>query len=131
MATVPNSKLVLISTPYARHGVLFEAWEKYFGKNDPDHLLIQAESTSLNPTLDREWINKEIQKDPSAGRAEWLAQWREDVEAFLSLEIIKALVAERGNLPPHGEVIYQPSQTRAADGLTPLPLPLAIMTGSA
>ena len=34
MATVPGSRLLAISTPYARRGELYRAHERYFGRDD-------------------------------------------------------------------------------------------------
>ena len=36
MSTIPNSKLIVISSPYARRGVLYEHHRDYFGTDDPD-----------------------------------------------------------------------------------------------
>jgi hypothetical protein len=32
MATIPNALLMVLSTPYARAGVLWDAYKKHFGK---------------------------------------------------------------------------------------------------
>jgi len=50
MGTIPTSKLICLSTPYAKRGVLYDAFERSFGRDDPDTLVIQAESLLLNPT---------------------------------------------------------------------------------
>jgi len=35
----------------------------------------------MNPTISQAYIDKEIAKEPDAGRAEWLGLFREDVSA--------------------------------------------------
>lgn len=42
MATVPNSLLVAISSPFRRSGWLFEQWAAFYGVDDPHTLVIQA-----------------------------------------------------------------------------------------
>jgi hypothetical protein len=93
MSTIPDSMLISISTPYSKQGLLYEAHKEYFGKDESDEVLVwQAPSIVMNPTLSERMIDKELQKDLSAGRAEWLAQFREDIESFLALEVIERVV---------------------------------------
>ena len=39
MATIPNSKLIVISSPYARSGVLYETHTDYYGKDEAERCL--------------------------------------------------------------------------------------------
>ena len=68
MMTIPTSKLLCISTPYAESGAMFEAWKSYYGKDDADEPVWRADSLSMNPTLSAATIQKEIDRDPEAGR---------------------------------------------------------------
>jgi hypothetical protein len=103
MATVPQSMLLVISSPYARSGVLYEHHRDYFGKDDPEILVWQAPSKVMNPTLDDGLIAREIEKDPLAANAEWMAQFRADVETYVPLDWIQqAIIADRYELPPAG-----------------------------
>jgi hypothetical protein len=92
MATIPEAKLLVISSPYAKYGVVFEAHKKYYGKDDALALVWQAPTTVMNPNITEEFIQAEIENDPDAARSEWLALFREDVEAAFSLESIEACV---------------------------------------
>jgi hypothetical protein len=91
LATIPESLLIGISTPYARSGVLYEQFKKYFGKPGPS-LIWKARTTMMNPTIDARTIRKEMEEDPQAARSEWLAEFREDIEAFLPLELVESAV---------------------------------------
>jgi hypothetical protein len=92
MATIPNSMLLVISSPYARSGVLYEHHRDYFGKDENEVLVWQAPTKVMNPTISRLFIGKERLKDPSAARAEYDAQFRDDIEDFLTVEAIDAVV---------------------------------------
>lgn len=90
MATIPNAKLLCISTGYAMTGALFDAHKKHFGKDDDDVLVWQADTRSMNPTISQAFIDREIERDPEAGRAEWLGLFRDDIAAAFSLDMIEA-----------------------------------------
>lgn len=92
LARVPGSMLIGISSPYKKSGLLFRKWQTHFGQNDDDILVIQAPSRTLNPTLDEADIAKKLAEDPAAARAEWLAEWRDDIAGWLPYETIVSSV---------------------------------------
>jgi len=108
MATIPDAMLISVSTPYSRQGLLYDAYREYFGKDDEKETLIwRAPSILMNPTLSEKMICREMAKDLSAARAEWDAEFREDLEAFLPGEVIeRAIVADRLELPPLEKCTY-------------------------
>jgi hypothetical protein len=106
LITIPESLLIGISSPYMRSGWLFDSFKKYYGRDDGP-LVFKAPSRVLNPTLDQALIDKAIAEDPEAGRAEWGAEWREDIQAFLSAELIDAAtIPGRYELPKVGGYEY-------------------------
>ena len=92
MATIPGAMLVGISSPYRRGGLLYEKWKAHYGKDDDDVLVIVAPSRVLNPTLAQKLIDDEMARDPAVARAEYLAQWRDDISTFLPREFIDSSV---------------------------------------
>lgn len=99
MITIPNALLIGISSPYARRGQLYTAHKEHFGKKG-DVLVWQAPSREMNPTLPAAVIEAAYAKDASAARAEFGAQFREDVEGFISVETVEArTVRGRRELP--------------------------------
>jgi hypothetical protein len=52
LATLPDSMLIGICSPYRKSGLLFEKWKAHYGKDDDRTLAIQAESLQLKPTVD-------------------------------------------------------------------------------
>jgi len=70
-------------------------------------LVIRAPSLLLNPTLDQSIISAALEDDPAAASAEWLAQWRTDIESYVSREAVDACVARgRFELPPMTGIQY-------------------------
>src|SRR5215471_4367265 len=101
MATIPDAKLLCISTGYAQVGALYDAHKEHFGKDGDDVLVWQADTASMNPTISQNFIDKELEKDPEAGRAEWLGLFREDITAAFPLEAIeRCIVPGRVELAP-------------------------------
>jgi hypothetical protein len=61
----------------------------------------------MNSTLDPEMVAEAYQRDPSAARAEYGAEFREDVEDIFSQEILEArIIPGRRELPPDPERSY-------------------------
>jgi hypothetical protein len=115
LATIPNAMLIGISTPYRRAGLLYQKWKDYFGQDDDDVLVVHGSSRAFNPTLPQSIIDDALKRDPAAARAEWLAEWRDDIAAFLSRELIEAAV-DKGVVvrPPASAFGMTPSSIRAA-----------------
>jgi hypothetical protein len=107
VATIPTAKLLCLSSPYARTGVLYDTYRQHYGK-DGDVLVWQADTRTMNPTIPQAFITRETERDPQAARAEWGAEFREDLESAFPLEVIEAcVISGRQHLPPASEVHYQ------------------------
>src|SRR5262245_34730569 len=106
MVTIPGAKLLCLSSPYARTGILYDTYRQHFGQED-DVLVWQAPSATMNPTIPQTFIAREVERDPQAARSEWGAEFREDLETAFPLDVIEACVIPgRGTLPP-ANVSYQ------------------------
>jgi hypothetical protein len=90
LATVPESLLIGISTPYSRQGVLYEQFKRHFGKAGGS-LIWKADTRLMNPTINVETIKEALQMDSAAARSEWLAEFRADIERFLPAELVEAV----------------------------------------
>jgi len=99
LATIPDSLLLGISTPYSRNGALWEQFRTYYGKPGGP-LIWKAPTRIMNPTVDARVIDNALKEDPQAARSEWEAEWREDIEAFITAELVEAvMVPGRFELP--------------------------------
>lgn len=94
MATIPGSMLLCASSPYARRGQLWDNYDRHFGVDDSDVLVWQAPSWVMNPTIPESFINREYEKDPESAKAEFGGEFRTDVEAFVSIEVLRACTEE-------------------------------------
>lgn len=90
LATIPESVLLGISTPYSRTGVLWEMFKNHFGKPGGP-LIWTAPTRTMNPTIDAGLIEAALIEDPQAARAEWEAVWRDDITAFISADVVEAV----------------------------------------
>lgn len=90
MATIPGALLIAPSTGWRRSGWLYEKFQRSFGVDDPDVLVIKAASRDLNPLLPAEIVDNAIAEDPAAAAAEWLGEFRSDLEQFISREVVEA-----------------------------------------
>jgi hypothetical protein len=72
--------LLMASSAYVKHGVLFDSFSKYYDPDGPDDIIVAyGTSRDLNPSLLREDIDRELEKYPVRNRAEYLCEWRSDV----------------------------------------------------
>jgi hypothetical protein len=91
MATIPNAMLLCASSPYARRGALWDAYRKHFAK-DSNVLVWKAPTRTMNPSVPQSFIDAAIEADSSNANAEYGAEFRTDVETFISREVVDAAV---------------------------------------
>lgn len=100
LATLPGARLIAISSPWARRGLMFEQHARHYGKPS-NTLVVQADSRSLNPSLSAVTVEEALEADPEAARAEWLGEFRSDLAQFLPDELLDRAVAPgRAELAP-------------------------------
>ncbi len=79
MASIPGSILMLASSPYAKRGELYAAFRRHFGKDDARVLVWKADTATMNPKIDPAIIAEAYDSDPEAARAEYGAEFRDDL----------------------------------------------------
>lgn len=123
MATMPGAMIIGISSPYARRGLLWQKYNKHFGKPG-DVLVVQAPTWVMNPTVPQssDLIVDAYESDPEAARAEYGAEFRSDLEALISIEVVKACidegVRERPPLRMHRYYAFTDPSGGSADSMT-------------
>lgn len=101
-----EGKLIALSSPYARRGALWETYKRAFGQ--PGRVLVaQAPSRTMNPTLPQRIVDDALRDDAARASAEYLAQFRSDVEQFIAQDQVQA--AQRSKpieLPRQEGIVY-------------------------
>jgi hypothetical protein len=106
LATIPGSLLIAISSPYARRGVLWDAYRRHY-RQDGDVLVWRAPTRTMNPSVPQRIIDEALAADEASARAEYLAEFRSDIEAYISREVLDGCtVPGRLELPPFQDVKY-------------------------
>jgi hypothetical protein len=91
-----DGKLIALSSPYARKGILWDAYKRYFGKESSRQALVaQAPTLLMNNTLPKRVVEQAYKEDEASASAEYGAQFRVDVETFINRDVVEALVAPK------------------------------------
>jgi hypothetical protein len=107
MATVPGAMLLCASSPYARRGALWDAYRRHYGKPDSPVLVWKAATRLMNPLVPESIITAAYEDDPASAAAEYGAEFRVDVETYISREVVEAaIVTGRYELTPVSGVFY-------------------------
>lgn len=100
MATIPGAMLLCASSPYARRGALWDSHKRHFGHGDSSVLVWKADTRTMNPTVPQTIIDEATEADPASAAAEYGAEFRSDVETFVSRDVVDAaVVTGRYELP--------------------------------
>lgn len=99
--------LIGISSPYAKRGLLWERYRDHHGRDDSSILVWQADTLTMNPAADPAEIEDAYRDDPEAAAAEYGAQFRSDVSAFLDAALVEGLArSEPLEIPPQPGIRY-------------------------
>lgn len=88
-----GGKLIGISSPYRKAGLLYQKHRDHYGTDDDDVLVIQGRSLDLNSTLDPAIVERSRAADPEGAKAEWDGQFRDDISGFVTREAVDAITA--------------------------------------
>lgn len=107
LSTIPGAMLLLASSPYAKRGLLYNLWKRHYGKDGARVLVWRATTQEMNPRIDPEIISEAYEDDPEAASAEYGAEFRSDIAAFVTREVVDACtVPGRFELPPLSSIRY-------------------------
>ncbi|GAB5426958.1 MAG: hypothetical protein Devi2KO_04170 [Devosia indica] len=93
MSTIPGAVLLCASSPYARRGALWDAFRRWWGKSGAP-LVWKAPTRRMNPSVPLAVIDRAMERDEASARAEYLAEFRTDVEALFNREMVAKVVSE-------------------------------------
>ena len=118
-----NGPLICISSPYARRGALWEAHKRHYGpEGDPAILVAKGATRDFNPDLPQEIVDRAMDRDSAAAAAEYMAEFRTDVEGFITREAVEACVnlgvRERAPLRANVYVAFVDPSGGSSDAMT-------------
>jgi hypothetical protein len=88
-----GGKLIVLSSPYAQTGALYDLHRKNHGRDDSDVLVWQASAPEMNPTLPSDYLQRIAQDDPEAYRSEVLGEFRTGLSTLFDPDALAACVA--------------------------------------
>ena len=94
-----DGPLIALSSPYARRGALWDAYRRYFG-HEGAILVAQAPTLTMNPTLPQRIVDQALERDPAAAAAEYLAQFRDDIAAYITRDLVDSNARPRPLILP-------------------------------
>ncbi len=104
MATVRNGKLVKISTPYRKEGVL---WREFQQRPELGYPVWQLPSQELNPTVASSVLERERCRSEEKFRREFLAEFTDTVTGWIDADILEAAILRgRTACPPVRDGFY-------------------------
>ena len=92
MINFENSRLVKISSPYMKSGILYSDFKDHYGQDAQDILVWRASSTFMNPELTDARMESQRRLDPVRYQREYEAEFAEDLETFLPAAWIESAV---------------------------------------
>jgi hypothetical protein len=85
--------LCAISSPHAKRGELYATFKRHFGTDGhPLILVAKASSRTMNPSLPQRVVDRAMEEDPASAAAEYMAEFRGDLEIFVDREILEGCV---------------------------------------
>lgn len=91
---LPGGKVIGLSSPFGKFGLLYELYKENFAKNDSDILIWQADVKTMRPNYSDSRLERMEKRDPVAFKSEYGAQFRDDLETYLSEQDIEAVTAK-------------------------------------
>ncbi len=122
MATIPGALLLCASSPYARRGALWDAYRRHYGRDDANVLVWQADTRTMNPTVPQRVIDAAMERDPASASAEYGAQFRSDIEGYVTREVVEACITpgvrERGRVREFTYMAFVDPSGGSSDSMT-------------
>jgi hypothetical protein len=81
--------------------VLWEVFKRHYGAvGEPLILVAHGATRTLNPSLPQRVVDRALEKDRARATAEYLAEFRIDVEGFVTIEVVESCVGDHREMLP-------------------------------
>jgi hypothetical protein len=88
-----RGQLFTIGSPYAKRGVQYDVFVKHHGPaGDPSVIVAKGSTRQFNETVPQKIIDRAYARDSVSADSEWGGNFRNDIAAFVSREIVEAAV---------------------------------------
>ena len=94
MATVRNPKLIKISTPFGKTGLL---WKEYQQRAELDFAVWRLSTQEMNPTIKTSFLDHERTRNEEQFRREYLAEFTDSISGWIGPEVLDSCVV-RGRI---------------------------------
>jgi len=99
--------LIMASSPYAKMGVLWDTFRKHYGPDGaPGVLVARGGTRDFNQTIPQAEIDRELERDRARNTAELLAEFRGDLESYVSVEVVESCVGSYYEMAPAAGTNY-------------------------
>lgn len=92
-----RGRIIITTSVNARSGICYDLFERSQSGELSDYWVTRADSRSLNPRVSERTIRNALARDGESARAEYYAEFRDPLEAYLSTEAIEACVDPRAS----------------------------------
>jgi hypothetical protein len=88
-------------------GVLWDTYRKHYGPDGvPSVLVAKGTTRDFNATIPQSEIDRELERDPARNSAELLAEFRSDLEGYVSYEVVQSCIGSYFEQAPAQSVSY-------------------------
>jgi hypothetical protein len=121
MGQFPNAFILGASSPFSKRGLLWEAYRQHWGNPDAP-LVWKADTRTMNPTIPEKLIQKAYAEDPQWADAEYGANFRSDIQSFITRDLLDACtdndVRSRPPIPATNYVAFADPSGGSNDSFT-------------
>lgn len=104
MATLSRTKIVKVSTPFRKEGIL---WREFQERGGLDHYVWQLSTEEMNPVVSNSFLEKARQRNEETFRREHLAEFVDNVIGWITPEILDPCVMRgKRELPRVSNGVY-------------------------
>ncbi len=104
MATVRNPKLIKISTPFGKTGLL---WREFQQRAELDFPVWRLSTQEMNPTIKTSFLERERKRNEEEFCREYLAEFTDSINGWITPEILDpCIIRGRQQLPSMPNVRY-------------------------
>ena len=89
MATVHNAKIVKVSTPYRKEGIL---WREFKQRRELDYPVWQLSTEQMNPAVPKMFLDKAQRSNKETFQREHLAEFTDSVLGWITPEILEQCI---------------------------------------